>query len=54
MPRFAPKPRLLTDEEYERQGREETRKALEALREYCQSPDCNAWKTMSRLSSPQK
>ena len=34
------------------QGIDETRKALDELRQYCRSPDCNAWKTMSRLSSP--
>jgi len=42
----------LTEEEYISQGVEETRKALEELRRYCRSPECNAWKTVSRLSSP--
>jgi len=50
--RFPPKIQLLTEEEYRAQGIEETRKALEGLRRYCHSPECNAWKTMSRLSSP--
>jgi len=50
--RFPPKVRLLTEEEYQTQGIEETRKALDELRRYCRSPDCNAWKTISRLSSP--
>ncbi|CAD5119440.1 DgyrCDS8050 [Dimorphilus gyrociliatus] len=44
--------RLLTNEEYREQGRIETEKALAELRKYCQSPDCNAWKTVSRLESP--
>ncbi|KAJ0064361.1 hypothetical protein NL108_006385, partial [Boleophthalmus pectinirostris] len=51
---WKPEPRrLLTEEEYQRQGEEETRRALEELREYCKSPDFNTWKTVSRLQSPQ-
>lgn len=48
------RPRLLTEEEYIRQGQEETRKALEELRAFCHSPQCNAWKTLSRLENPQR
>jgi len=44
----------LTEEEYVAQGLEETRKALEELRLYCRSPECNAWKTISRLNSPEQ
>lgn len=47
-------PRLLTEEEYRIQGEVETRKALEKLREYCNSPDCSAWKTVSRIQSPKR
>ncbi|XP_056418488.1 LOW QUALITY PROTEIN: nuclear envelope integral membrane protein 1 [Hyla sarda] len=47
-------PRLLTEEEYRKQGEEETRKALENLREYCSSPDCEAWKVISRIQSPKR
>ncbi|XP_019513229.1 PREDICTED: nuclear envelope integral membrane protein 1 isoform X3 [Hipposideros armiger] len=47
-------PRLLTEEEYRIQGEVETRKALEELREYCNSPDCSAWKTVSRIHSPKR
>ncbi|XP_067553136.1 nuclear envelope integral membrane protein 1 isoform X1 [Pseudorca crassidens] len=47
-------PRLLTEEEYRIQGEVETRKALEKLREYCNSPDCPAWKTVSRIQSPKR
>nr|KAF6496693.1 nuclear envelope integral membrane protein 1 [Rousettus aegyptiacus] len=47
-------PRLLTEEEYRIQGEVETRKALEELREYCNSPDCSAWKTISRIQSPKR
>ncbi|XP_068223073.1 nuclear envelope integral membrane protein isoform X2 [Palaemon carinicauda] len=50
--RFPPKVRRLTEEEYIQQGNVETRKALDELREYCRSPDCNAWKTVSRLKTP--
>ncbi|GAB5573951.1 nuclear envelope integral membrane protein 2 isoform X1 [Prionailurus iriomotensis] len=41
-------------EEYRIQGEVETRKALEELREYCNSPDCSAWKTVSRIQSPKR
>ncbi|KAM3936146.1 LOW QUALITY PROTEIN: nuclear envelope integral membrane protein 1 [Leptodactylus fuscus] len=47
-------PRLLTEEEYRKQGEEETRKALEELREYCSSPDCQAWKVISRIQTPKR
>ncbi|XP_074623163.1 nuclear envelope integral membrane protein 1-like isoform X2 [Acropora palmata] len=50
---FPPKHQFLSLEEYILQGSEETRLALEDLREYCNSPDCNAWKTISRLRHPQ-
>ncbi|KAG5838145.1 hypothetical protein ANANG_G00220670 [Anguilla anguilla] len=46
--------RLLTEEEYQRQGEEETQRALEELREYCSSPDFHTWKTVSRLQSPKR
>uniref|UniRef100_A0A9L0SH14 Nuclear envelope integral membrane protein 1 n=1 Tax=Equus caballus TaxID=9796 RepID=A0A9L0SH14_HORSE len=47
-------PRLLTEEEYRIQGEVETRKALEELREYCNSPGCSPWKTVSRIQSPKR
>uniref|UniRef100_A0A915B3C4 Nuclear envelope integral membrane protein 1 n=1 Tax=Parascaris univalens TaxID=6257 RepID=A0A915B3C4_PARUN len=46
--------RLLTLEEYERQGEEETSKALDELRIYCSSPEVNAWKITSSLSDPKR
>ena len=52
--RFPPKRRLLTMDEYHTQGEVETRKALDELRQYCQSPGCDAWKTVSRLQSPHR
>merc|ERR1712136_57093 len=51
---FPPKIKLLTEEEYFHQGSIETKKALEKLRDYCKSPDCNAWKTISRVKTPQR
>ncbi|KAF6206918.1 hypothetical protein GE061_018154 [Apolygus lucorum] len=45
-------PKLLTEEEYYQQGAEETRKALDDLRGYCSSPECNQWKTVLRLKQP--
>ncbi|XP_067832564.1 nuclear envelope integral membrane protein 1 [Heptranchias perlo] len=53
--RGKPEPqRLLTEEEYQRQGEVETQKALVELRKYCSSPEFNAWKTVSRLSTPKR
>ncbi|KAK7884409.1 hypothetical protein WMY93_027532 [Mugilogobius chulae] len=52
---WKPEPRrLLTEEEYQREAEEETRRALEELRQYCKSPEFNTWKTVSRLQSPQR
>lgn len=52
---WKPEPRrLLTEEEYQRQGEEETRRAMEELRKYCASPGCSPWKTVSRLQSPKR
>ncbi|XP_041654503.1 nuclear envelope integral membrane protein 1 isoform X3 [Cheilinus undulatus] len=52
---WKPEPRrLLTEEEYQRQGEEETRKALEDLRKYCNSPEFSPWKAVSRLQSPKR
>ncbi|VDM45610.1 unnamed protein product [Toxocara canis] len=46
--------RLLTLEEYEQQGEEETGKALDELRAYCSSPEANVWKITSSLSDPKR
>ncbi|XP_062398208.1 nuclear envelope integral membrane protein 1 isoform X2 [Sardina pilchardus] len=49
-----PEPRrLLTEEEYQKQGEIETSRALDELRKFCSSPESNPWKTVSRLQSPQ-
>merc|ERR1711874_264600 len=49
-----PKVRLMTEDEYSSQALIETRKALEELRNYCKSPQCPQWKTVSRLASPRR
>lgn len=49
---FPPKHKFLSEEEFIIQGSEETKSALEDLREYCNSPDCNAWRVISRLKHP--
>lgn len=48
------KPKLISMEEYDTEGREETVRALKALQEYCESPDCDTWQTVSRLKSPKR
>uniref|UniRef100_A0A8C4QS98 Nuclear envelope integral membrane protein 1 n=1 Tax=Eptatretus burgeri TaxID=7764 RepID=A0A8C4QS98_EPTBU len=47
-------PKLLSEEEYQLQAKVETRRALEALRRSCRSPEVDSWKTVSRLSSPSR
>ena len=51
---FPPRIKLLTAEEYDRQAEKSTREALENLREYCRSPDCDTWRTVSRLKGPHR
>ncbi|KAK6183454.1 hypothetical protein SNE40_010933 [Patella caerulea] len=51
---FPPKPRFLTEEEYEEERDRATEKALEELRQYCKSPECQTWKVISRIKSPSK
>lgn len=46
--------RLLTEEEYVQQALIETPKALEELRKFCSSPDCDTWKFVKRLRDPIK
>ncbi|CAH1109568.1 unnamed protein product [Psylliodes chrysocephalus] len=47
--RFPPKVRLLNNEEFYQEGVRETAKALDSLRQYCSSPECNQWKTVLKL-----
>ncbi|XP_061701887.1 nuclear envelope integral membrane protein 1 isoform X3 [Syngnathoides biaculeatus] len=48
------KRRLLTEEEYRKQGEEETLRALDDLRKFCNSRECSPWKAVSRLQSPKR
>lgn len=50
--RFPPKAKFISEDEYHEQGARETVKALDELRKYCSSPDCNQWKTVLRLREP--
>lgn len=47
--KFPPKAKLISNDEYYEQGVRETAKALEELRKYCSSPECNQWKTALKI-----
>jgi len=49
---FKPQVKLLSEEQYNTQAHEETRKALEQLKAFCRSPESKPWKTVTRLRSP--
>lgn len=49
-----PKVKLLTNDEFQEQAAIETKKALEDLKRYCNSPDCKQWDVMLRLNNPRK
>jgi len=51
---FPPKHKFLSQEEYVIQGSQETSRALDDLREYCNSPECNTWQVVSRLKHPSR
>ncbi|CAJ0597409.1 unnamed protein product [Cylicocyclus nassatus] len=51
---FPPRRRLLTREEYEKEGRETTKRELEKLRQYCRSPDADVWKITSKVNDPRR
>jgi hypothetical protein len=44
----------LTQEEFAREADEYTQQALKDLKDYCKSPECDKWKTISRLKSPDR
>ncbi|XP_065156690.1 nuclear envelope integral membrane protein [Atheta coriaria] len=52
--RFPPKIVPLTNDEYYHQGVKETNKALEDLRAFCSSPECNQWKIVSKLKDSKR
>ncbi|KRT78258.1 hypothetical protein AMK59_8156 [Oryctes borbonicus] len=47
--KFPPKVKLLSNDQYYEQGVRHTSKALDELRSYCMSPNCNQWKTALKL-----
>ena len=49
---FPPQHEFISEEEYVVQGSEETRLALQRLREYLNSPESNAWRTILQLQNP--
>ena len=49
---FPERRKLLTEDQYRKEGIRETKKALNELKEYCASPKCNPWKTVLRLKDP--
>lgn len=49
---FPERRKLLTEDEYRKEGIRETKKAITELKEYCASPECNPWKTILRLKDP--
>jgi hypothetical protein len=44
----------LTQEEYAQEANDYTQKALEELKQYCKSPQCNTWRVVSRVKSPDR
>lgn len=50
--KFPRKRRLLTTEEFYEEGVRETTKALQELRQFCNSPECKQWRTMLLLKNP--
>ena len=51
---FEPKVRLLSEEEFNIKAHIESQKAVQQLKEYCQSHQCKPWKIVTRLENPQR
>jgi len=51
---FKPQVKLLSEDQYNTQAHEETRKALEQLKSFCRSPASKPWQTVTKLRSPQR
>ncbi|XP_003703652.2 nuclear envelope integral membrane protein [Megachile rotundata] len=49
---FPERRKLLTDDEYRKEAIRETNKALNELKGYCSSPECNPWRTILKLKDP--
>lgn len=46
--------RFLTQEEFVSEGKVETERALQELRQYCTSPQCNTWRLVKTLKDPKR
>ncbi|CAG2115110.1 unnamed protein product [Medioppia subpectinata] len=44
--------RLLSEQEFELQSDVQTREALQQLKKFCISSECNAWNTICKLKDP--
>jgi hypothetical protein len=51
---FPEKRSLISLEEYQKQADIYTEKALEDLRQFCTSPDCNSWDLVNKLKNPDR
>ena len=51
---FIKKRTFLTMQEFDAIGEEFTRLEIDKLREYCISPECNAWNIIDKLKNPQR
>jgi hypothetical protein len=49
---FKPQVKLLSEDEYNTQAHEQTKKALEQLKAFCRSPESKPWQTVTKLRSP--
>ena len=46
--------RFLTQDEFVNEGKVETEKALQQLRQYCTSPGCDTWRLVKTLKDPKR
>lgn len=51
---FPERRKLLSEDQYREEAMRETGKALEELKEFCASPECNTWKMVLKLKDPVK
>jgi hypothetical protein len=51
---FPTKKKFISLEEYAKQADEFTLRELRELQNYCLSPDCNSWRIISRLNTPDR
>ena len=51
---FPKKRRLLSEDEYAKQAKDYTQQKLKELKIYCKSTECDSWKIIESLNSPQR